>query len=637
MFADAAAANDGNDQDESGTLSQTSAQSIVNGGDEDDHGEEDTAAVDVAEHDVSENDANANEAEADASFQAPDSILHFLAEAESNLNAVLADDAIGSSTNANANNGAKIEYYDSDEDVTTNKLGEELRRARLHEVLAANNVNSTNNATDGAGNNTAVGDGDGPMATPEGRAPLPDGGGSTEVCIDGSAASLSTRNAAANPNAIAGADDVLSPMAATALFSPPRTRRGTRYSTSNATAGNANANAGRRSTMGVGRLSTGSAASTAAEDEALVVAAHQRQIMETFDDSDDLPSVVEDGSDEVGEGGGEHALVVDEDVIADDTADAGSSDMDVDESATMVESLSDVMQDEEESAMAESLPDIESEVGEEDDDMEDQEMMKEGEGEEETSDDAIIRQLEEARLDQERFAAEERAAAEASRAAAAEARRLKKGRLLDEATIPEEEQEGEAGSDEDSVIIHDENEEYDPDEIIARIEEEDRLEQERLAAIAAEEVSRLAAEKAAAEAERLEQERIAEAERLEQERLEQERIAAEKAEAERLEQERVAEAERLEQERIASERLEAERLEQERIAAEKAEAERIEQERLEQERIAAKKAEAERLEQERIAEAERLEQERIAAEEVSIFSSLALCKNCPLLGNDHTH
>ena len=532
MFVDAATANDGNDQDESGTLSQTSAQSIVNGGDEDDHDEEDTAAADVAEHDVSENDADDNEAEADASFQAPDSILHFLAEAESNLNAVLADDAIGSSTNANANNGAKIEYYDSDEDVTTNKLGEELRRARLHEVLAANGNNNAGHVEGG---------GDGPMATPEGRTPLPDGGGSTEVCIDGSAASLSTRNAvaaASNPNAIAdGADDVLSPMAATALFSPPRTRRGTRYSTSNnATAANANANAGRRSTMGVGRLSTGSAASTAAEDEALVVAAHQRQIMETFDDSDDLPLVAEDGSDEVGEGGGEHALVVDEDVIADDTADAGSSDMDVDESATMVESLPDVMQDEEEeSAMAESLPDIESEVGEEDDDdMEDQEMMKEGEGEEETSDDAIIRQLEEALLDQERFAAEERAAAEASRAAAAEARRLEKGRLLDEPAIPEEEQEGEAGSDEDSVIIHDENEEYDPDEIIARIEEEDRLEQERLAAIAAEEVSRLAAEKAAAEA-------------------------------------------------------------------------------------------------------ERLEQERIAAEEVSIFSSLALCKNCPLLGNDHTH
>jgi hypothetical protein len=110
------------------------------------------------------------------------------------------------------------------------------------------------------------------------------------------------------------------------------------------------------------------------------------------------------------------------------------------------------------------------------------------------------------------------------------------------------------------------------------VSDEERLEQERLAAqererLAAQERERLAAQErerlAAQERERLEQERL-ERERLERERLEQERLEQERLERERLEQERL-EQERLERERIQRARIQRERLaaqERERLAAE---------------------------------------------------------------------
>ena len=222
-----------------------------------------------------------------------------------------------------------------------------------------------------------------------------------------------------------------------------------------------------------------------------------------------------------------------------------------------------------------------------------------------------------ARLEAERKAAEEAARIEAERKAAEEAARLEAERKAAEEAAR---LEAERKAAEEAARIEAERK---------AAEEAARLEAERKAA---EEAARIEAErKAAEEAARLEAERKAaeEAARIEAERkaaeeaarLEAERKAAE--EAARIEAERKAaeEAARIEAERKAAE--EAARIEAERKAAE--EAARIEAERkaaeeaarIEAERKAAE--EAARLEAERKAaeEAARLEAERKAAEEAA--------------------
>ncbi|WP_105264782.1 signal recognition particle-docking protein FtsY [Pseudoalteromonas sp. T1lg76] len=150
---------------------------------------------------------------------------------------------------------------------------------------------------------------------------------------------------------------------------------------------------------------------------------------------------------------------------------------------------------------------------------------------------------------------------------------------------------------------------------------QEQAEQERLAAEQAAqkqaEQERLAAEQAAQE--QAEQERLA-AEQAAQEQAEQERLAAEQAAQDKAEQERLAAEqaarEQAEQERLAAEQAAQEKAEQERLAAEQAAQEKAEQERLAAEQAAQEKAEQERLAAEQAAQ-EQAEQERLAAEEVA--------------------
>ena len=216
----------------------------------------------------------------------------------------------------------------------------------------------------------------------------------------------------------------------------------------------------------------------------------------------------------------------------------------------------------------------------------------------------LAEQIELARIEAERKAAEEAARLEAERKAAEEAARLEAERKAAEEAARIE---AERKAAEEAARLEAERK---------AAEEAARLEAERKAA---EEAARLEAErKAAEEAARLEAERKAAEEAA---RIESERKAAE--EAARIEAERKAaeEAARIEAERKAAE--EAARIEAERKAAE--EAARIEAERkaaeeaarLEAERKAAE--EAARLEAERKAaeEAARIEAERKAAEEAA--------------------
>ena len=216
----------------------------------------------------------------------------------------------------------------------------------------------------------------------------------------------------------------------------------------------------------------------------------------------------------------------------------------------------------------------------------------------------LAEQIELARIEAERKAAEEAARIEAERKAAEEAARLEAERKAAEEAARIE---AERKAAEEAARIEAERK---------AAEEAARIEAERKAA---EEAARLEAErKAAEEAARIEAERKAAEEAA---RLEAERKAAE--EAERIEAERKAaeEAARIEAERKAAE--EAARIEAERKAAE--EAARIEAERkaaeeaarLEAERKAAE--EAARIEAERKAaeEAARIEAERKAAEEAA--------------------
>ncbi|WP_105255805.1 signal recognition particle-docking protein FtsY [Pseudoalteromonas sp. T1lg75] len=149
----------------------------------------------------------------------------------------------------------------------------------------------------------------------------------------------------------------------------------------------------------------------------------------------------------------------------------------------------------------------------------------------------------------------------------------------------------------------------------------EKAEQERLAAEQAArekaEQERLAAEQAAQE--QAEQERLA-AEQAAQEKAEQERLAAEQAAQEKAEQERLAAEqaaqEKAEQERLAAEQAAREKAEQERLAAEQAAREKAEQERLAAEQAAQEQAERERLAAEQAAQ-EKAEQERLAAEQAA--------------------
>ncbi|WP_105199566.1 signal recognition particle-docking protein FtsY [Pseudoalteromonas sp. T1lg10] len=155
----------------------------------------------------------------------------------------------------------------------------------------------------------------------------------------------------------------------------------------------------------------------------------------------------------------------------------------------------------------------------------------------------------------------------------------------------------------------------------AREKAEQLAEQERLAAEQAAqeqaEQERLAAEQAARE--QAEQERLA-AEQAAQEQAEQERLAAEQAAREQAEQERLAAEqaarEQAEQVRLAAEQAAQEKAEQERLAAEQAAQEQAEQVRLAAEQAAQEKAEQERLAAEQAAQ-EQAEQERLAAEQAA--------------------
>ncbi|MBS3798292.1 signal recognition particle-docking protein FtsY [Pseudoalteromonas sp. BDTF-M6] len=164
-------------------------------------------------------------------------------------------------------------------------------------------------------------------------------------------------------------------------------------------------------------------------------------------------------------------------------------------------------------------------------------------------------------------------------------------------------------------------EQAEQERLAAELEAREKAEQERLAAEQAArekaEQERLAAEQAAQE--QAEQERLA-AEQAVREKAEQERLAAEQAAQEKAEQERLAAEqaaqEKAEQERLAAEQAAQEKAEQERLAAEQAAREKAEQERLAAEQAAQEQAERERLAAEQAAQ-EQAEQERLAAEQAA--------------------
>jgi hypothetical protein len=122
------------------------------------------------------------------------------------------------------------------------------------------------------------------------------------------------------------------------------------------------------------------------------------------------------------------------------------------------------------------------------------------------------------------------------------------------------------------------------------------------------------------EAERVAAAEKAEAERILAEKAETERILAEKAEAERVAAEE-AEAERILAEKAETERVAAEKAEAERVAAEEAKAKRVAAEKAETERVAAEEAEAERILAEK-AEAERIAGDKAKSDAVSLFGTV---------------